>query len=169
VSTNEAVVQPPLHWLATQQICLDCVFGRPFDRDLWALARVTGKLDTAHGAPEVQLGALSGLIELDLLVLADERASDQQRSAARHAALESLERMVEEGNDTREFVLYSTYMQLRRYVEWFWDSELIEFQRERKIERKMVGEAGSRAPIVELATQMISYMEARCDDPRIIS
>lgn len=169
VSTNDAVVQPPLHWLATQQICLDAVFGRPFDRDLLALARVTGKLDAAHGAPDVQLGALSGLVELDLLVLADANASEGQRDDARHAAMEWLERMVEEGNDTREFVLYSTYMQLRRYVEWFWDAELIAFQRERKIERKMVGEAGSTSPIVELATTMITYMETHCDDPRIIA
>lgn len=169
VSSSAAMVRPPIHWLATQRICLDLVCGRKFDRELWSTARVTGVLDAAHGDPDVQLGALSGLVELDLLMLANEAAKDKEHSSAAHTAMEWLERMVEEANDTREFMLYSTYKQLRRYTDWFWEPDLIVFQRDRKVDRKGLGSGSSPAPIVDLAQKMLTYIEAESDDPRIVA
>ncbi|MFV8750522.1 CHAT domain-containing protein [Nannocystaceae bacterium ST9] len=164
VSNEDSLVRPPVHWLLTQQICLDVVLGRPFDHELWSIAKVAATLDAAHGTPSVQLGALSGLIELHLLLLADDGDDASPHPDAGHYALEHLARLIEETNDTHDFVLYSTRQQLRRYTAWFWNPELIAFQRQRQIDRKLVE---TEHPIVKLANEALARIAATSDDPKI--
>ncbi len=167
VSNERSLFRPPIHWLLSQQICLDAVLGRPFEHDDLSIAKVTATLDAAHGSPSVQLGALSGLIELHLLRLAEKDISHKAIAEARHLALEHLKRLIEETQDTRDFVLYSTYQQLRRYTEWFWDPELIAFQATRNIKRVELGPGQSEYEIVGLAREMLDRILEDSDDPKI--
>jgi hypothetical protein len=164
ISNKESLVRPPIHWLLSQQLCLDVVLGRPFNQDLWSIAMVAATLDAAHGDAHTQLGALSGLVELHVLMLANQHATEQQCEEARRHALGDLDRLIEETNGTRHFMLYSTRQQLRRYTEWFWDPDLIAFQRERKINRGMADAEPTEHPLVTLVNQLLDRIAASCDD-----
>jgi hypothetical protein len=167
ISTRDSFVRPAVHWLLCQQLCLDVVLGRPFNHDLWSIAKVAATLDAAHGDASTQLGALSGLIELNLLVLANPESSDEEREEAGRHAIEDLDRLIEETNGSKHFVLYSTRQQLRRYTDWFWDPELIEFQRDRQINRGVPDAEPTEHPIVTLAKRMLARIAATSDDPEL--
>ncbi len=168
ISSKDSQVRPPVHWLLSQQLCLEAVLGRPFNHEDWAIAKVAATLDASHGSPSVQLGALSGLIELYLLVLADPDSNEVQCEQASHHARGQLERFIEETNDTHDFMLYSTRQQLRRYTEWLWNPELIAFQRERKVDRRFpVPAPEGEHRIVTLARELLTMIAATSDDPKI--
>lgn len=167
ISNTDSLVRPPVHWLLSQQLCLDVVLGRPFDRELWSIAKVAATLDAAHGDAVTQRGALSGLIELYLLVLADHDSDDAAREHADRKAFEHLDRLIEETNDTHDFVLYSTRQQLRRYTEWLWDPELLTFQRGLQIDRGMLDPTMAEHPIITLAARLLARINATSDDPKI--
>jgi hypothetical protein len=133
---TDPVVQIAVHWALIQELSLDAVLGRSFDRDRWSTALIAAQTDANLNIVSDQLDALSSLVELYLLLFASSGADSFDRNLAKAKALEMVERLVEEASDSSPFILYATRRQLQRYVDWFWHPEFMQYQAERGIERE---------------------------------
>ncbi len=152
---QHARVQVAVHWVMIQELSLDAVLGRPFERDRWSTALVAARTELDHGDERAEIGALTGLVELYLLLLSRPDGSGVcDPATARARALAYVDQLVDQAGEG-DYMLYSTRRQLQRYVEWLWHPDWIAFSNERGIER----DAGN-GELVALARELVGRLPA---------
>lgn len=119
-----------LHWVLTQHLSLRMVLGEPLLEDYWMAAKISAEVDRKLDSRTTRVWAEASLVELYALLMAYPKAGIMSASLAKAAALTSSRAVLTMAAGS--FEMHSTRRQMRRYLDWWCDTEF----------QKQIGEPG---------------------------
>ena len=116
--TADLVKKQSLHWVMTQYLSLQAVFGATLSPDEWHAAKLSADYELQASSGIARAWALGTLVELHLLALGSATSDEADAAAHRRDAeahLDELHRLAPPDS----FEIESTLDQMTRYTDWW--------------------------------------------------